>query len=252
MKIFFGVFILVFCFSCEKNHKSSLQENVLADYIELNAALEMTDLIACAGGKEGGLFNTTDAQPTTIFFYPIDGATEFRYFETENVADSLNFSAYRAKDLMDEPVFNGYLRKFNNSVFRGERMGIVTYKSEGKLHVCNPIRLKTNTKPTEVNSDLATVTDNGVTPSFTWSDGLIDENVIYFQVISDTKGNLVSGTYTLEKDFTFYNLDNVVLNITDPTMNPILELDQEYRFTMMAVSQDNWVNLFIEKTFFTN
>ena len=115
----------------------------------------------------------------------------------------------------------------------------------------NPIRLKINTKPTEVNADLLTISDNGVEPTFSWEDGLIPENAIYFHVVSDLDNNLISGTYTFDREFTFYDLDNVVLNITDPATNPSLEPNQEYNFTMMGVSLDNWVNLLIQRRFTT-
>ena len=128
-------------------------------------------------------------------------------------------------------------------------MGVVTYKTPGKLHVCTPIRLKTNEKPTETNAALVEIDEAGVHPSFSWEDGLIRENVIYFQVISDEAGNLISGTYTIEKAFTFYDLSNVVFNITDSTTTPALEPNKIYRFTLMGVSEDNWVNLFSEIPF---
>ena len=115
----------------------------------------------------------------------------------------------------------------------------------------NPIKLKINTKPTEVNADLLTIIDDGVTPTFRWDDGLIPENAIYFHVVSDLDDNLISGTYTFDREFTFYDLDNVVLNITDPSTTPLLEPNQEYKFTMMGVSLDNWVNLLIETRFTT-
>ena len=241
--------IIVSFFSCNKNDE--LQENILADFIELNANLELADLIACAGGKEDGLFGV-GSEPTAVFFYPIEGATDFRYFEAENVADSLDFSKYVAKDLIAEPIFNGYLWKFNNVPITGERMGVVTYRTPGKLHTCTPIRQKTPIKPTEVNPDLGNVLEEGVTPTFTWEDGEIKETVIYFQVISDEDDNFISGTYTFEKNFTFYDLDNVVLNITDTTALPVLIPNKEYTFTMMGVSEDNWVNLLIQKDFTTN
>lgn len=251
MKKYLLLFLGFSIFACNDDDSVSLNNDILSDYIEANNDLEMSDLIACAAGKENGLFNIP-TEPTSVFFYPIEGATDFRYFEAENVADSLDFSKYEAKELSSEPIFNGYLWKFNNTDFDGERIGVVTYKTAGKLHVCTPIRLKTNDKPTEINANLLTVTDNGVNPIFAWEDGLIDENVIYFQVISDMDGNLISGTYTIDKQFAFYDLDNVVLNITDPDLMPMLEPNQEYKFTMMGVSEDNWVNLLIEKVFTTN
>lgn len=243
--------ILLLCLSCEKKENRELDPDVLEDYIELNSDLELTDLIACAGGRAEGLFNNM-SEPTSVFFYPISGAIDFRYFETESLADSSSFSNYKAKALPNDPMFNGYLWKFNNLSFEGERMGVVTYKTPGKLHVCTPIRLKTNVKPSELNASLVTIVENGVNPTFTWEDGQIEENVIYFQVISDAEGNLISGTYTYEKNFTFYDLSNVVLNITDASSSPMLVSGQNYIFTMMGVSEDNWVNLIIEKEFTVN
>ena len=81
---------------------------------------------------------------------------------------------------------------------------------------------------------------------------MIDENIIYFQVISDVNGNFISGTYTVEKEFTFYDLSNVVFNITDTTALPVLELDTQYVVTLMGISEDNWVNVYMQKPFSTN
>lgn len=249
MKYLVFLFCAVFLTSC--TNEAPLDENVLAEYIELNDSLEIADLVACAGGKMDGLLGT-DSHPTDVFFYPIEEATDFRYFESDGVADSLDFTKYKAKDLESEPIFNGYLWKFNNTPFDGEKTGIVSYRTPGKLHICQFIRLKTNVKPTERDASLGEVIENGVTPSFNWQDGEIEENVIYFQVISDKEGNLISGTYTIEKEFTFYDLSNVVFNITDPSNTPSLVAGQEYDFTLMGVSEDNWVNLLIEKSFTTN
>jgi len=242
--------IFLFAFSCKKKDERKLDENILSEYLEINCDLERGDIVACAGGREGGLIGTAN-EPTDVFFYPVEGATEFRYYEADNLSDSLDFSKYVAKSLDDEPMFNGYLWKFNNTIFSGERMGIVTYKTPSKIHICTPIRLKTNVKPTETNPDLGSVTENGITPSFSWSDGMIEENVIYFQIISDLDNNFISGTYTVETNWTFYDLSNVVFNVTDPESNPMLEQNQTYKFTMMGVSEDNWVNLIIEKEFET-
>ena len=153
--------------------------------------------------------------------------------------------------LESEPLFNGFLARFNNPDFEGERQGIVTFLTEGRLHISNPITLKSNTKPTEINEELLNVVENNINPTFEWQSGIIDENAIYFQVVSDADGNLISGTYTFDTNFTFYELDNVVLNITDPTTNPRLQPQSDYVFTLMGVSLDNWVNLFIEQEFST-
>lgn len=242
--------ILVFCslLSCGVEQEVFLDNNILSEYLELNHFRELSGLIACAGGNEAGLFNDP-SEASSVFFYPIEGATDFRYFETDSLSDPSDFSQYNAKLVDSEPIFNGFLWKFNNSEFAGERYGVVTYKTEGRIHACNPIRIKTNVKPTEQNSELLQVEEDGVNPRFDWEDGLIQENAIYFQVISDEDNNFISGTYTFDKNFTFYNLDNVVLNITDTLTTPALVPNNNYTLTMMGVSEDNWVNLFIEKEF---
>ncbi len=252
MKYFQFVFLLVFLISCASDDDATVvvDSDNLAEYIEQNSDLALDEVIACAGGKADGLFGG-DADPTSVIYYPIEGSFDIRYFETSAVLDSTDFSAYNAKVLDSEPLFNGYLAKYNNLAFEGERQGIVTFKTEGTLHISNPITIKTNTKPTEVNEDLLTITEDSVNPIFEWEAGIFDENAIYFQVVSDLDGNLISGTYTFDQNFTFYDLDNVVLNITDPNTNPALAPDTDYKFTLMGVSLDNWVNILIEKEFRT-
>lgn len=249
MKYIISISTIIILFAaCNRDEEPVI--NNLADLVEANSDLVIDELIACAGGIPTGLFGGAD-EPTDVFFYPIEGAYDFRYFESENVIDKTDTASYIVKELDDEPVFNGYLRKFNNTPFVGERYGIVTFKTPGTLHICNAIKLKTNNKPTEVNADLLDIESNGVNPTFHWVDGVYDENAIYFQVISDIDGNLISGTYTFEQNFTFYDLENVVLNITDPTTTPALSPNQDYQFTLMGVSLDNWVNLVIQETFTT-
>ena len=245
----FSLFLLIFACSDDED-VVQLDSNNLAEYIQLNENRALDEVIACAGGKADGLF-VGDTDPTAVIYYPIEGATEIRYFETESVLDSTDFSQYNAKVLESEPLFNGFLARFNNPDFEGERQGIVTFLTEGRLHISNPITLKSNTKPTEINEELLNVVENNINPTFEWQSGIIDENAIYFQVVSDADGNLISGTYTFDTNFTFYELDNVVLNITDPTTNPRLEPQSNYVFTLMGVSLDNWVNLFIEQEFST-
>ena len=173
--------------------------------MEANIDLERDEVIGCAGGKLDGLLGSPSL-PTDVIFYPIDGATDFRYFEAPADIDPRDYNAYVRKDLEVDPLFNGYLLKFNNVAFQGERYGLVTYRTPGRLHMSNPIKLKINTKPTEVNADLLTIIDDGVTPTFRWDDGLIPENAIYFHVVSDLDDNLISGTYTFDRAVSYTHL----------------------------------------------
>jgi len=102
MKNIIFISMILLLISCQS--EDQIQES-LADYLEFNASLELADLVACAGGSENGLLGSS-SKPTEVFFYPIPGATDFRYFEAENVRDSADFSQYFAKELDHEPIFN--------------------------------------------------------------------------------------------------------------------------------------------------
>lgn len=238
------VLAILLLISCTKEKVIIVPEN-LQEYLNLNLGLQQDEVIACAASDE------FDTAISYIFFYPIEGATEIQYFETENTqVDEKDFSLYKKRELPKEGVFNGYLNRFIRNDTK-EVWSIVTYKTNGKLHKSNPIKLKHQTKPTEWNDKVSVgyVLNNSVnSPKFNWQDGIYKENAIYFQVISDEKNNLLSGTYTYDKWFQYYKLDNVVLNITTKEP-PALEKGSQYYFTMMGVSLDNWVNLVIFKRF---
>ncbi|WP_400070669.1 hypothetical protein [Zobellia russellii] len=118
-----------------------------------------------------------------------------------------------------------------------------------KYILSNPIRLKQLSKPTEyISKNIKVGSLETGKRLFTWEDGKYTDSKIYFQVVSDDAGNLLSGTYTFENNFQYYDLDNVVLNITNDTP-PALKAEADYTFTLMAVSEDNWVNLFSEIEF---
>lgn len=213
-------------------------------------------VIACAaGGPEVAM--KEPAWPITIYFYPPPGANHFRFFQTDSAAvkpgdfEKYHERAVDGKSLALEPLFNGYLRRFRLGALPGEIWGVVTYELNGAFVLSNPIRFKQDTKPTQMGNDLVSVTARGTTPKFQWDDGRVKENAIYFQVVSNAKGDLVSGTYTEQRQFQFYDLGNVVMNIHDVTPHPKLEPRTDYTFTLMAVSQDNWVNFVAMKPFTT-
>ncbi|WP_273568163.1 hypothetical protein [Maribacter halichondriae] len=207
----------------------------------LESVLESTEIvvenvIACAASNEN------DSQ-VSVFFYPRDGASNFKYFETESAeVDENDFSSYSELEIPSKDIFNGYLKKFEVAVSE-EKWVIVTFEEDGKTHLSNPIRLKQITKPTEYLPQNITVDASSENPDFSWVDGTYDDTKIYFQVISDPQQNLISGTYTFDRMFRFYELDNVVLNITRGTP-PALKMNLSYAFTLMGVSEDNWVNQF--------
>lgn len=232
--------LLIVCASCNRVAEDSYSN--LYEYVSLQTENKEDNVIACAASDKD------TADKVYVFFYPIPGATEIRYFETADLNGvKENYTLYEEVVLDSEPVFNGYLRRFVRSGVDEVRC-IVTYKVDGKLRISQPIRLKHQTKPTEWTDEVTIDFTDETMPKFSWADGMIDENAIYFQVITDAYNSLLSGTYTYDKWFQYYSLDNVVLNVTLDTP-PELIVDENYYFTLMAVSLDNWVNLVIEKEF---
>jgi hypothetical protein len=245
--------IALFLYSCKKDSGNTINPKTgLEKYLDDNKEFTISnELIACAASQSKT--ESDYAQfPVSVFFYPVAGAHEYKYFEcNDNNVDITDYSKFNEKVLNSDPVFNGYLRRFKNSTIKQDVWGIVTYKVGNVIHICRAIRIKHYTKPTQFAPELVTITDDSTFPRFDWSDGVIAENAIYFQVVSDRLDNLISGTYTYDKFFKFYKLNNVVLNIRDITPAPTLLPSTKYNFMLMTVSQDNWVNLIAAKSFNT-
>lgn len=245
------LFILISFFSCEEAPEICTDPSNLSCFLESRPDRSLSkNLIACAaGGQEG--FLEDDDFPVSVFFYPIAEADSFRYFETKDLnVDPDELSAFEEVKLEGRSVFNGYLHRFLRPETTEDTWGRVVYFTPDSVHVSNAIRLKDATKPSEfapqlVNIDLSNPTE----PLFSWEDGRTPENEIYFHVVSDQAGNLISGTYTFDKNFRFYDLGNVVLNIRDVSPAPRLTAGETYNFTLMGVSLDNWVNLIADTTF---
>lgn len=247
------LFIFSICLLGCKEEETLSSEN-LFDYIQISGlTLVKNDLIACAASGQVGFLGDQEKR-TSVFFYPEGDAHTFKYFESSSEdIDPNDYGFYTEKTLSDLPVFNGYLRRFQRAENEMPIWCLVTFIRNGALHISNPIKLKLPDIPTEFNTNLLDVDlRDQLSPNFSWNDGLIDENEIYFHVISDVDGNLISGTYTFEKQFQFYNLENVVLNIRNVVPAPVLESANTYKMTIMGVSIDNWVNVIMEKSFDTD
>lgn len=251
MKSFAKILVIILAFLCV--HMNGLGAPMtLRQYIATHPKLKVSGrVIACAGGGDAVSMGDK-AFPVSIYFYPIPGATNFHYFESDSPdIDPKDSTRYRERSLEIAPVFNGYLRRFKRGPVADELWGLVSYEAGGRLLLSNPIRLKLASKPTQMANDLVTMEPHGTTPKFEWQDGRVNENAIYFQVVSDTAGDLISGTYTEQRHFQFYNLTNVVFNIHDIQPPPTLRAATTYTFTLMGVSADNWVNLMAQKQFAT-
>ncbi len=252
-KICVFISFIFLLFSCKKeNEIVNYNTSILSDYIKSEGKqYALTNqLIACAAStdladpEQGTL-------PISVFYYPVSGAFEIKYFEIENAeSDQNNYKNYIFKSMAQAPVFNGYLGRFKCNVPK-DTWCIITYKTLGKLHICNPIKIKHYSQATLFASQVIKVQNNGVQPKFSWNDSTTINNAIYFKVVSDKNDNLISGTYTYDKQWDFYNLGNVVLNIRDVNPIPSLANTTNYNFTLMGVSADNWVNIIGQKEFIT-
>ena len=224
--------------SCSEDNDDVLQ--TLATYTQ-GLVIEMGAVIACAASDK----NTGDI---LVFFYPEFTASDIRFYETNNTqVDENDFKNYTRNLLNAEPFFKGYLGKFTQSA-SNEKWIIITFKLDGEIKFSNPIRSKQISKPSVWNAEVVINQSQSGMPIFNWANNPVGDNAIYFLVVSDENDNLLSGTYTYENQFQYYNTSNVVLNITSQTP-PDLVLSENYNFTLMDVSLDNWVNWVIQKQF---
>ncbi|MFK8058746.1 MAG: hypothetical protein AB8B78_01530 [Polaribacter sp.] len=238
------LFFSFFVFSCAEDNDVTVPRN-LQEYIETTSNND-GEVIACAASANG------NPNLSYIFYYPQEGATDIRYYEADSlkIVDEKDFSKYRRKSLSIEDVFGGKLQRFSRTSSE-ENWCLVTYILDGKLHKSNPIRLKNGSKATSWQDNVTIEYTTSLEPKFTWINDEVGDNDIYFQVISEVEDdNFLSGTYTKENSFQYYDTSNVDPNLIINTETPpTLEIDKEYKFTLMDVSADNWVNLVIEENF---
>jgi hypothetical protein len=244
LKYIVSVFcVFIFFLACSEDNDITTPRD-LQEYRDANANRTLNNVIACAANADANL------ALTYIFYYPVDGATEIKYFETKNItADKNDFSNYKREILAETAVFGGKLKRFSRPG-ADESWCIVTYLTDGNLHISEPIRLKNATNPTSWQNEVAIEYPATLEPKFTWSDFGIIDNDIYFQVLTDEENDFISGIYTRNNFFQYYDTSNTDQNLVINTKTPPeLVLGATYNFTLMAISEDNWVNSMIQKSF---
>ncbi len=238
---------------------SSEPQTTLAEYYAKFSELpRRADLIACAAGGHMSM-KTGAAEPVSVFFYPKDKATDIRIFEAKSLqTDTLDFANFEEKRWPVDPVFNGYLRRYRTDYLKRETWMVITSVTNDTLHTSGMIHLRVDTQPTKIDMmgvSMAEATDG---LQFQWPDDSTaaaqftdssPADAVYFEVVSNSAGDLVSGTYTRQPNFTFYDTKNVFINIRDIDPPPSLESGQNYEFMVMAVSGDNWVNRILKREF---
>jgi len=228
----FIIAFIVLLSSCTSGDDTTTS-TTLADLVATNTTI-LDNVIACASGSE-------NEDEIIAYVYPRPGVTALRYFETNDVSvDKNDFTAYTEVVLESEDFFNGYLMKFTRQTSR-ERWVILTFIEEGVLQLSNPILLKHKSQNTAFTQEVVVDQTDSEMPVFSWNASDQGEDAIYFQVLANDQNDLQSGTYTFDTHFQYYNLDNVVLNITRDQPADLV-FGTNYSFTLMGVSEDNWVN----------
>ena len=251
---FLPILILLFFFSllaCQK--ENVLVSRSLQSYIDAHPEwTSFNELVACAAGGQKG-FLDDPVQPLSMFFYPKLYSTNFKYYETgPGEVNPDDLSLYIEKTAELEPLFNGFMARFPLPRPDQDRWARVSFVSNDTLWYCKPVRFKINEKPTEFQPELIEIDlDQDYQPTFRWPTENDETNIIYFQIVVDQRGDAISATYTTEKEWTYYDISNVVFNVTRP--GPILPLERNkaYSIILMGISSDNWVNNLAEKPFRT-
>jgi hypothetical protein len=236
------VLALVSCQSDDTAEPINLENTAKLSQVIANRTIETGAVIACAAS------DANNASVVNVFYYLEEGATNVQFFETNTTdIDHTDYSNYRQLDLPSQPLFNGFIYQFTRP-FAHDQWVIVTFELDGEVKISNPIHIKNNSKPTVWTENVTIDQEITKMPKFIWEHNANGDNAIYFQVVSTVDNGLLSGTYTYENQFRYYDTSNVVLNITEEA--PLeLTIDNSYKFTLMDVSEDNWVNTVIQSIF---
>lgn len=229
---------LTSCFTDDEVPIAFDEEESLMTFLEQRTFIEY-EVIACAA-SDNKIVNDIN-----VYFYPEEGSSNYRLYHSSS-NNAKDYSSYTLIPEQSEGFFQGALRVFK--VRSRSKWFVVTFEKNGKVEVSSPIRSKVFSQPTQWSETLTINYAEPLMPVFSWEVDSEENNAIFFQVVSTENLQLLSGTYTEENQFQYYNLSNVVLNITEQAP-PNLVKGTSYIFTLMDVSEDNWVNLIITKPF---
>ena len=241
--IYFTLFFaIVSCQSDDTAESIDVGNTVKLSDMIVNRTIETGAVISCAAS------DATNTDVVNVYYYLEEGATNVRFFETNTTnVDKDDYTTYNELIINSTTLFDGFIYQFSRT-FAQEQWVIIAFELDGEAKLSNPIRTKNITKPTVWTDEVVINQETSKMPKFTWEHNANGDNAIYFQVVSTVDNGLLSGTYTYENEFQYYDTSNVVLNISEE--NPSgLTIDSSYKFTLMDVSEDNWVNTVIQDIF---
>jgi len=227
----------------------------LQSFILNNNLIEQPDsLIACAFSGNHAFLPQGLGADVRILSYSYFEEGEFLYFHsTDRVSASGDFNHYTyRRPLGSRSVADGFfevLPMVQPAAGAFERMIVVRVIGD-KAYLSNTIFIKGVDELTAAFPNaLATENLGQGSQRFIWPEDPGD-NVIYFQLLTDGTDRVVSATYTVAPEFTYYQTDNVVLNVSPGTPPASLSAtDGPYRMTVMGVGANNWVNFIRDASF---
>lgn len=251
--LFFAALTLLTCDSFEiqpNNQQPQVQPTMgqnLAAYLTASQLVVQEDsLIACAFSGDYGFLPNGLTDEMRVLAYAYFPDVEFFYFRAEAGAGT-SFTDFRFLPAPEaRTVANGFFEVLPQPTEGGNF--IVAHRRGSRLFVSNVIELKPDQPTADGSGDLAVDLSTPANPVFSWGTDPGD-NVIFFELLTDASGNVVSGTYTTEPSFRYYDLSNVVLNVSPGTPPASLTTSNSYRMTVMGVGSNNWVNFIRDVAF---
>lgn len=233
--------ITVLFVSCDKIKVQTLEEFMTAQTLSPS-----DDLVACAAST---LVLSMDFPPvhTMVYYKTVEGQGDIKVWYSE--AFSQDFSKYQEITVNDVRIHNNFMGSALMNLQSGSI--IVSTSTEDEFIYSKPIEILSDEITTVIHTDVEVDLANGLNPFFTWPESTVDSESIYFHLIVDmVNDDAITGTYSYENTFTFYDLNNVVFNVTEKE-NPELLSNTNYLMQVMHVSDNNYVTKITRAEFTT-
>lgn len=224
----------------------TMGQNLAAYLTASQLAVQEDSLIACAFSGDYGFLPGGLPGEMRVLAYAYFPDVMFFYFRAEAGAGTA-FTDFRFLPAPEaQPVANNFFEVLPRSAEGGNF--IVAHRRGSRLFISNVIELKPDQPTVDGSGDLVVDLSAPANPDFSWGPDPGD-NAIFFELLTDASGNVVSGTYTTEPSFRYYDLSNVVLNVSPGVPPAALPTDNAYRMTVMGVGGNNWVNFMLDVEF---
>ena len=244
MRISLVILLVAVGVACKKVNRDKLDE-VMSENLVSDRAMN-----TMAGGGEFE-FEGDLKYPVYVHFVHEGGANDYRFFETKNKdSDPLDYSAYKeVKNVPTQGLYNGFMLALKLEESH-DRWGILTYQLGDSLRVSDPIEIKAIDRKTQTLGNFLEVDEDGLTPTFSWSDGSFQESDSFLFVIADENDDAICAGELNGNAWTFYDELSLTTDLIGSPM-PVLEEGKTYSFTIFGISENGWMNIKVTKSFNT-